>query len=48
MGPILTQLSRATGQSAADTLAHAIPPLSVTCLSHDGAAWRAGLVAHLA
>jgi alpha-ribazole phosphatase len=48
MGPILTQLSRATGLSAADTLAQAIPPLSVTRLCHDGTAWRADLVAHLA
>jgi alpha-ribazole phosphatase len=48
MGPILTQLARATGQSPADTLAQVIPPLSVTCLSHDGTAWSAALVAHLA
>jgi len=48
LGPILTQLARATGQSPADTLAQDIPPLSVTCLSHDGTAWSAAFVANLA
>ena len=48
MGAILTQLARATGQNPADTLAQSIPPLSVTCLAHDGTHWQAELVAHLA
>jgi broad specificity phosphatase PhoE len=48
MGPILTQLARATGEGPAATMARDIPPLSVTRLAHEGHLWRAELVAQLA
>lgn len=46
MGVILTQLQRATGKSAYDTLAQKIEPLSVTELIYSNASWTVGAVNH--
>lgn len=47
-GAILTQLQRATGDTADNTLAQRIDNLSVTELRHDGTAWHVGVVNHIA
>ncbi len=47
MGPILTQLQRALGLGAYDTLGHRIDPLSVTRIVHETGAWRAEAINHL-
>lgn len=47
-GAILTQLQRATGQSAENTLAQRIDNLSVTELRHDKSGWQVGVVNHIA
>lgn len=46
-GAILTQLQRALGASAYDTLAHRIDNLSITRLVHDMGAWRVEAINHL-
>ncbi len=46
MGVILTQLQRALGIGAYETLSHRIDNLSVTVLRYDGA-WRAERINHL-
>ena len=45
-GAILTQVQRALGISAYDTLAQPIDNLSVTEISHDGSGWQAGRINH--
>lgn len=45
-GLILTQLQRASGQSALDVLAQKIDNLSVTTLVHEAGNWRVGVVNH--
>ncbi len=45
-GIILTQLQRASGKTAYDTLAHTIDPLSVTELHYDKGQWRVGAINH--
>ncbi len=45
-GIILTQLARATGQTAYQTLAQTIDPLAVTCLSVTGGRWQALSINH--
>ncbi len=45
-GIILTQLQRASGKTAYDTLAHTIDPLSVTELHYDNGQWRVGAINH--
>lgn len=46
-GIILTQLQRASGKSAYDTLAQTIDPLSVTELHHDAGHWQVASVNHI-
>jgi len=46
-GAILTQVQRASGQTAYDTLAHRIDNLSVTDMRFDGAHWHIGRINHL-
>lgn len=46
-GIILTQLQRASGKSAYDTLAQTIDPLSVTELHHHAGNWQVGAVNHI-
>lgn len=48
MGTILTQLARATGRSAMQTLAQPIAPLSVTKLFRGHSGWQVEFVNHLA
>lgn len=45
-GTILTQLARALDLTPAQSFAHKIDNLSVTCLSHDGSRWHANSVNH--
>ena len=45
-GVILTQLQRASGQSAYATLANKIDNLSVTRLTHNGGTWRVDAINH--
>lgn len=47
-GAILTQLQRATGETAHATLAQSIDNLSVTELRRAGAKWDVGVVNHVA
>ena len=46
-GIILTQLQRASGKTAYDTLAQPIDPLSVTELHHDAGRWQVAGVNHI-
>ena len=46
IGVILTQVQTALGVTAYQALSHHIDNLSVTCLSHDGARWGAGVINH--
>lgn len=46
IGVILTQVQTALGVTAYQALSHHIDNLSVTCLSHDGARWVAGVINH--
>ena len=46
IGVILTQVQRATGQSAYEVLAHSIDNLSVTDMVWTGAGWRIGQINH--
>lgn len=45
-GVILSQLAPALDQSPAEVLGQRIDNLSVTCLTFDGARWRAGVINH--
>jgi alpha-ribazole phosphatase len=47
VGVILTQVQRALGLTACQTLAHRIDNLSVTQLVHNAGQWRAGIINHL-
>ena len=46
-GVILTQLCRAKGQTAVESLAQSIDPLSVTRLDWSGSDWSTGLINHI-
>ncbi|MEM7473040.1 MAG: histidine phosphatase family protein [Pseudomonadota bacterium] len=47
-GIILTQLQRASGRPAYQTLAQEVDPLSLTQLTHANGEWEVGLVNHIA
>ncbi len=46
-GVILTQIQRASGQTAYEALAHTIDPLSVTELDFDAGVWQIGKINHI-
>jgi len=45
-GVILTQVRQALRITPYQALSHRIEPLSVTCVTHDGSAWQAGVINH--
>ena len=48
MGAIMSQIPRATGETAYQAMAHRIDPLSVTDMTRTAAGWRIGRINHLA
>lgn len=48
IGVIMTQIQKASGASALETIAHQIDNFSVTRLTWDGAIWQVNIVNHLA
>ena len=48
MGAIMSQIPRATGETAYQSMAHRIDPLSVTDMRLTGDGWRIGQINHLA
>ena len=48
MGVIMSQIPRATGETAHQAMAHRIDPLSVTDMTLTQAGWRIGRINHIA
>ena len=48
MGAIMSQIPRATGETAYQAMAHRIDPLGVTDMTRTATGWRIGRINHLA